>query len=308
MRDVIDIHEFSKIRDYGPYIRSLDLTTDVTYDKDLLELIGDCCNNVESVMLSFQGLPDSGLIQPDYPTLFKKWSSVSDKGNNTISHITAKMKMDSGKGGVFNFEDFNKIQEHLTEIGILETKADNPVDYYTDEYPILHKLLSWDTFRGFFQSFPKLISIHMNGVYVKLVSVYDGDNSDNICSDSESGKQGEEISEALPSLIESNLVNLTVISTVIEEADFGSLHELLIIAPALDYLDYLVSRRLLNNGPLKYREAHLNALRPFGDRHWAKLDLGYSDKFQGRELGEFLKSGSSFLNDPFFFSSLNEYN
>ncbi|KAF9359684.1 hypothetical protein BGX26_011724, partial [Mortierella sp. AD094] len=149
----------------GRYIRSIDFGyVDDAVDDEVLDTARKFCHNVEGLTLYFQELPNVGVLQSDYLLLFDASYSFCD----SIKTLNACMVLD-GEEGVANFDaDFSTAQEYLTGIETLNIYIRNPFAHHLNSDPELSsEPINWETFQGFFRSFPNLKSFEMVGIHVQ---------------------------------------------------------------------------------------------------------------------------------------------
>ncbi|KAF9359682.1 hypothetical protein BGX26_011722 [Mortierella sp. AD094] len=155
-----------RIRGIGSFVRSLNLKTDGRYSVDVIEVLGECCPNVEEITFTFLEHPSGiGIAQPDYFQLLRKWS-----GHNNIKKVTALMTLQTKNfHGTANFTDeFDKVRGYLTGVDTLSIKVENPFARHTDKDPdVSGRPIDWLTFKGFFRSFSNLVSFDLSGIHVK---------------------------------------------------------------------------------------------------------------------------------------------
>ncbi|KAF9359683.1 hypothetical protein BGX26_011723 [Mortierella sp. AD094] len=309
-----------RIRGIGSYIRSLNLKTDGRYSFDVLEVLGECCPNVEEITCTFlEDTSGFGIEQPNYFYLLKSWS-----GHNNVKKFTALMTLQTRNlHGTANFTDeFDKIREYLTGIDTLSIKVENPYAHHTDKDPDVSRIpIDWQTFKGFFQSFPNLVSFDMSGVHVKWNAIKKGNEqitfpnltklslgrgrldvfifrrlnrmfprleylAVNTIISKYNGDGYERVGELDEQDGGAESAELTLKSMRIENANIDDLYELVKVAPALK--DLTCRDLKVHGNPNELREDLFAALKPFNNNSWESLDLGSLGKFQGSELKDFL--------------------
>ncbi|KAF9996227.1 hypothetical protein BGZ80_010208, partial [Entomortierella chlamydospora] len=156
-----------RIRICGPYIRFLDLTPGYANDQGLMKLIGECCPKVEEVMFSFHEYTHYEVVPLNYLTLLKKWSSSTDTDNkigyrNSTKKVLVRKNFDWSKGAADKFDEgFERIREYLKGIDTFDIIAEYAGD------AISNTPLNWETFIGFFRSFPSLASLSTSEFYIQ---------------------------------------------------------------------------------------------------------------------------------------------
>ncbi|KAG0015049.1 hypothetical protein BGZ80_010074, partial [Entomortierella chlamydospora] len=219
------------IRVCGRYIRLMDLRSGPYIDEDLMELIRDCCPNVEKVTFSFQEY--CGKV-PDYHSLLKKWSPSTNPNSdnigyrNKIKKVTALIDMSGEESAIGNFEKgLDSIREYLTGMTKLIVKVES-TRFNISGDPNL-KPLSWQTFEGFFHSFPSLTSFSVECLCIRWSQMPPAET----ITSSERRLNEKEI----------NFPNLTKLTLDGAELDLSIIRRLNLIFPRLEVLkiSHLVS-------------------------------------------------------------------
>ncbi|KAF9430707.1 hypothetical protein BGZ94_004698 [Podila epigama] len=144
----------------GKYIHEINLDT---HDEEVLELIGECCLNVQKVTLTFEEMPGCSRLQADYREVLSTWASHP---NHPLRAVEAVMALEDVLGHAY-FQDFDSVRRYFKQIRKLCFRCYNPTEHHTVSIRDRCRVpIKWGRFLDTLLYFPYLEALSFTGFFI----------------------------------------------------------------------------------------------------------------------------------------------